>query len=352
MRNIKKAIGKHRTDITIGDNLDNNIADVLKHSKDQNQFIVSESVVPRFRELIRKLSLKEPIILKSQECVKSIETYTNVINICFERSLNRSSRIIAIGGGNIGDFAGFLAATYRRGIDFVYIPTTLLSQCDVILNKVAINMHGTKNLIGAFYTPSYVFCETTCLKTQPKLNIDFGMSEIVKHSLIRKSRLSKLLDVYLHENKKREDYDWEELIYESLKVKIALSQNDYFDNKGLSVGLNYGHTFAHALEDYSERLFPHGLAVSLGMKLAGDVSCILNLLNHNQHLYHNKLLNLTQLDLKIPSELEIDRFVQLLKRDNRNASSVDLILLKSIGSYSVYSDIENNLIRGVILKNR
>lgn len=352
MKHIKARINHQVIDIYLGSNLNDLIVKTLYKTRDKNQFIVSKTVYSRVKDMVQHLSEKAPIIIGFKEKGKSLKSFKSLLKQCYERSLNRESQIIGIGGGMMGDYVGFLAASYMRGVKFIYIPTTLMSQCDVVVNKVALNVNGIKNLIGSFYSPTVIFCDISYIKTLPQSMISYGMIEIVKHALIKPSKLLRILKDYSKKNKKRKNYKWEEIIYESLKTKVSLIKKDPFDTKGIQKGLNYGHTFAHALEDYTSYDYPHGHAVGIGLKIAGHVSNQLRLLSSKDLNMQNKLLELSKLDLSLPADFNTDKFIPLLKRHKRSENKISLILLKKLGKYAMYNQIDEELIIRAINKHK
>jgi len=201
-------------------------------------------------EVKTKLKPAEIILVKPTEANKSIEFLNECLEKCTAAKLNRNGCLIAIGGGIAGDLAGFLASVYMRGIDMVFIPTTLMAQGDTIINKVAISYKLLKNVIGSFYSPRFTFCDTNFLKSLPEKEIGLGLSEIIKHAIIASPKFVKNLSVALRSKSDRhENYDWPSIIYESLKIKGKLVEKDPFDKIGIHKGLSYGHTFANAFED-------------------------------------------------------------------------------------------------------
>lgn len=340
--------------IYIGSKLNDFIISQLEENDSRNVVIVSQSVYPGEKQLISRLSDKEPIIIKSLEENKSLDFIRTLINECQLRMLNRDSYLIGIGGGLIGDTIGFLSSIYMRGVKFVYIPTTLLSQCDSTINKVAVSVGSTKNLIGSFYSPHITFCDADYLTSLSTKQISHGLVEVIKHALITNStKLTHLLGAYLKDNLNHwQTYPWDEIIYESLKVKASIVEQDPFDRHGLQKGLNYGHTFGHSLEGLSGYQFPHGLAVGIGIKLAGYISNELNMLTDKELGLQNELLALALLDLSLPAEFNIDAFIELLKKDKANdGKGIRLVLLEKLGKYRLKGGISEVLIRDAINKH-
>lgn len=208
--------------------------------------------------------------------------------------LDRSSLVIALGGGVIGDFAGFAASIYQRGIKFVQIPTTLLAMVDSSVGgKVAVNLgNAGKNLIGSFHQPSHVLIDLETLKTLPEKELKNGLGEVVKYAFLKgdsgefysflKNNAQKILSL--------EDFNiLSNTVFESVKTKADIVQKDETETSGLRALLNLGHTFAHSLEAESQYLIPHGEAVSIGIRLAGELALAKKIIDEN---YLNKITSL------------------------------------------------------------
>lgn len=338
------------TTIYVGSNLTSLLIRTLDKTKGKNLFVVSKTIYPKINHLIKRLSIIKPIIIDSKEENKTLSFYEDTLNEMYQRSLGRQSIIIAIGGGMIGDYAGFLAASYRRGIGFIYIPTTLMSQCDPILNKVGLNAIGVKNLIGCFYAPSHVFCDIDFLNTLSENAIDNGLSEIIKHALLKPNSLLKTLQYNRKKNIPKNKYDWGKIIYESIKIKSSLISEDPYDSLNIQKKLNYGHTFGHAYEEYTKYACPHGYAVTLGMKFAGYISGLLKIGKKSDLAIQDNLIELLDFELSLPEDFDTDKFISLLRRYKHSQSTISLILLKKLGKISFQNNVEENLIRKVIIK--
>lgn len=211
------------------------------------------------------------------ECSKNIDTYSKILQFLAENQFTRTDAIIALGGGVVGDMAGFASATYLRGIKYIQIPTTLLAQIDSSVGgKTAIDLPQGKNLVGAFYQPELVICDTDMLKTLPKEIFQDGMGEAVKYSLLDKRVFDLLLT----------DYDIVDLVYLCVDYKRMVVEKDEFEG-GLRKLLNLGHTPAHGIERLSNYTIPHGNAVAMGLKIILKSS-----LNHgfiDSDLYQNAI---------------------------------------------------------------
>jgi len=194
------------------------------------------------------------------ELSKSMTEFSRIIDILVSHNIRKDAVVVSVGGGVTGDLSGFVASTYSRGLDFIQIPTTLLSQIDSSVGgKVAINTTGAKNIIGSIYPPKKVLIDPLTLNTLDKRQINAGMAEMIKYGMIA--------DKAFFEKVKNEDpsKDWDYYIYKSLEIKKRYVEADEFDNS-LRQSLNFGHTIGHALETYYEyKKYLHGEAVSIGM---------------------------------------------------------------------------------------
>lgn len=228
--------------------------------------------------LISKLDIKDLSIceIPDGEQYKTLNTIENILEHCFEHKLNRSSVLIAFGGGVIGDMTGFAASLYQRGIDFIQIPTTLLSQVDASVGgKTGVNNKFGKNLIGAFHQPIAVNIDPYFLTTLPKREFGAGVAEIVKMAVCFNKEFFEWLE-------KHDLYDPENIkvaIKKSVETKAWVVSQDEKE-KGLRAALNYGHTFGHVVENETNYdTYLHGEAVGIGMMMANNVSVKLGLMS-------------------------------------------------------------------------
>ncbi|MGM0859259.1 3-dehydroquinate synthase [Bacillus atrophaeus] len=223
-----------------------------------------------FRILEEKWSVKK-VTVPSGEKAKSLEVYTRLQTEAISFHMDRSSCIIAFGGGVVGDLAGFVAATFMRGIDFIQMPTTLLAHDSAVGGKVAVNHPMGKNLIGAFYQPKAVLYDTELLHTLPQKELRSGMAEVIKHAFIYdKAFLEELLSIQALNDINSEQLN--EMIYKGISIKSSVVNQDEKE-EGIRAFLNFGHTLGHAVEaEYGYGQITHGDAVALGMQFALYVS--------------------------------------------------------------------------------
>ena len=194
---------------------------------------------------------------------KNLDNYQKILNFLAENQMTRTDAIIALGGGVTGDMAGFVSATYLRGIKCVQIPTTLLAQIDSSVGgKTAVDLQSGKNLVGAFFQPEMVLCDIDTLKTLPETIFKDGMGEVAKYAVLDKKIFNLI---------KKDDYDMQDLIYLCVDYKRKVVVKDEFE-KGVRKYLNLGHTPAHGIEKLSNYTIPHGKAVGMGLNIILNAS--------------------------------------------------------------------------------
>jgi 3-dehydroquinate synthase len=274
--------------------------------------------------------------LTSTEKIKSFKTVSNIFNKLYEQNFGKDSLLIAIGGGTIGDVAGFVASTYMRGISLIHIPTTLLSAVDSSIGgKTGINFLEAKNLIGTFYQPNMVLIDSNFINSLSPSELISGFGEIVKYSyLTDKNFYSTLLEKHLAILKKDQDF-LDKIIYESVKIKSAIISQDEKEETGLRKILNLGHTFAHAYESGTSYKLSHGKAVMFGIINSINLSFDLELINKNQYKY------MLELPMKFRSFLSLKKtnpetILKLMRYDKKNREGrIKFVLIKNYGEILV-----------------
>jgi len=266
--------------------------------------------------------------VKAGEKSKSFKSYQSIINKLFELKFDRTDTIIAFGGGVIGDLTGFCAATFLRGIKYIQIPTTLLSQVDSSVGgKTAINVPQGKNLVGSFYNPSFVLISTGFLKTLPENEYQSGLGEIVKYALIGNKKLKKIIQDNYKSIIKRNGKVLELIIEESIKTKSKIVTQDEKEN-GIRAILNFGHTFGHAIEAFSNyKKITHGAAITLGMVIAAKVSFYEGHIKESKLREAINLIRLLGLDINHHKYKYVD-LKQYIKTDKKvSEGKLNLILI-------------------------
>ncbi len=342
--------------IYIGSNLINNLRNSLKKNSIDFEkcLLVIDNNVPKI--LINKISksLKGKKIFKfmfnANEKNKNQKNINSILKILLEKNFSRQDCLITIGGGITGDVGGFAASQFKRGLQFVNIPTTLLSQVDSSVGgKTGINTNLGKNLIGSFYQPKLVISDTKFLTTLPFREIICGYGEIFKHSLIQNKKFFKYLNKNVTKILNLESPVIEKTIFESCKIKKSIIEKDEKE-KDLRKILNFGHTFGHAYEaslDYSKKL-NHGEAVILGINSALNFSLEKKLIKKNDYftiINHIKKAGLPSNLKKFFSTKDSNKILSFMRKDKKNNSrKISLILLKKIGSAIIKNQYEEKII--------
>ena len=272
------------------------------------------------------------ITIKPGEPHKILSTCELIWKSMTDEELDRHALVINIGGGVIGDMGGFCASVYKRGIDFIQIPTTLLSQVDASVGgKLGIDFHGFKNHIGVFQIPKSVLIDTIFLKTLPEREIRSGFAEIIKHCLIADAQKWKEIS-----QNDFEEQNWQNLVAHSVQIKEKVVAQDPTE-KGLRKILNFGHTLGHAVETYflgkaeNKRLF-HGEAIAVGMIMEAYLSATKKLIAELDLIEIEEFIFATYGKVNIGSE-DVEQIVALTRQDKKNkGSEVRFSLLTGIGS--------------------
>lgn len=307
---------------------------------DTKVLVVTNSTVAalHLETLKNHIAAKElhTIILPDGEMYKNFESLNLILNACFEHRLDRQSLLIAFGGGVIGDMTGFAASIYQRGINFIQIPTTLLAQVDASVGgKTGINNSYGKNLIGSFWQPRAVYCDSTFLQTLPKREFAAGVAEIVKMAVT----FDKNFFEWLERHDLSDETNLKIAIHKSIAIKADVVSQDETE-KGIRAVLNYGHTFAHVIENQTHySTYLHGEAVAIGMVMANTLAIKLNLLSLEDALRIKALLERYEL----PTHYKIDSletFYDAFFLDKKSANDkITFILAKGIGGNEMRSDV-------------
>ena len=263
------------------------------------------------------------------EASKNTETYVHVLNFLAENRLTRADCIIALGGGVVGDLAGFAAATYLRGIAYIQVPTTLLAMVDSSIGgKTAVDLPAGKNLAGAFYQPSIVICDTNALHTLPEDILRDGCAEVIKYAVLYDAQLfSHLLNNGMA-------FDKEAVISRCVELKRDVIMLDEFDT-GARMMLNFGHTIGHGIEAQSHYCVSHGKAVAIGMAIVSKAANSYKLCTDEAYVCIMQLLNVFQLP-SCTSFSAQQIYTGALSDKKRTGSNVNLIIPRQIGKCEIY----------------
>ena len=340
--------------IIIGSNLISNISKLVKNNSVNFKkclLIVDKNISRKIISKIKKSLTRKKLYVyyfQASELNKNQNNVNKILDILLNKNFSREDCLISIGGGITGDVSGFVASQFKRGLKFINIPTTLLSQVDSSIGgKTGINTKYGKNLIGSFYQPNLVISDIQFLKTLPRREVICGYGEILKHSLIASKNFYNFLNKNSLKILNLKSPFIEKAIYESCKIKKSVVEKDEKE-KGLRKILNFGHTFAHSYEaslGYSKKL-NHGEAVILGMKTALKFSLKNNLLKNKEYnsiINHISNSNLPSNIKKFFKITDLNKILSFMLKDKKNNSKkINLVLLKKIGSPIINKEYSKN----------
>jgi len=292
-------------------------------------------------------------VLEPGEQTKSLAAAAELYDRLVAMPADRQTIVVAVGGGVIGDLAGFVAATYARGLAFVQVPTTLLAQVDSSVGgKVGINHPQAKNLIGAFHQPLGVFIDTTALNTLPERDYRSGLAEVVKYGVILDAAFFDDLETHAAELISRAPEVMRHVVARCCRLKADVVERDEFERTGLRACLNYGHTFAHALEalaGYGELL--HGEAVSIGMICASRLAERLGRIDHTTTLRQQSLLESLGLPTRLPGSMKLDSAALLdrMRLDKKGiAGQLRFVLPDRLGHVELVEGVPESAVLAVL----
>jgi 3-dehydroquinate synthase len=347
MHTLHVDLGERSYPIYIGRDLFDEPGLLSRHIRGTQVAIVSnETVAPLYVERVRRAlgerTLISEIVLPDGEQYKTLATLESIFDRLLQEGHNRSTTLLAVGGGVVGDITGFAAACYQRGVDYIQIPTTLLSQVDSSVGgKTAVNHPLGKNMIGAFYQPRCVLIDTNTLHTLPPREFAAGMSEVVKYGLICDEPFYRWLEENLPQLQAREEPALAEAIERSCANKARVVAADEREG-GIRAILNLGHTFGHAIETaqgYGTWL--HGEAVAAGMVLALRRSSDLGLIDRGEVTRLEVLLGHLDLPIAAPGQINAQQFLELMARDKKVIDGrLRLVLTRSIGDAFVTDEVD------------
>lgn len=311
---------------------------------------VSDLHGERFLRALSDMGIQADMIeFPAGEASKNVDVMLDIIKKLLDMGVDRRSALIALGGGVVGDIAGFVASTYMRGIPYIQVPTTLLAQVDSSIGgKTGIDLSVGKNLLGAFYQPKGVFIDLSFLQTLPPREFNNGMAEIVKYGIIEDTELFSLLEDEAKTIKSGNMAFLETVIGRSCRIKKSIVETDEKE-AGLRRILNFGHTIGHGIEAESGYTLSHGEAVSIGMAAAAMISGKLNYLPSGDMKRIRKLEEALGLPCSIPDFLSTEGILSRLKTDKKkHGNAINFVLLKKLGSPFISNEVPEEMIRETI----
>ena len=344
MESLRVELASRAYPILIGSGLLGRIDLLLPHLKQKKVAIVSSSVIgplylDRISDALRANGVDvSEIVLPDGETHKDWLSLNRIFDVLLEQKCERSTTLIALGGGVVGDMTGFAAACYQRGMPFIQIPTTLLSQVDSSVGgKTAINHPLGKNMIGAFYQPQLVLADTDTLYSLPGRELRSGLVEVIKYALIRDPAFLVWMEQNLTQLLEKDPGALEYAIYTSCRHKAEIVASDEHEN-GERALLNLGHTFGHAIETgLGYGVWSHGEAVAAGTMMAAELSCRLGWLDQSEVERIEQLFLRAGVPVYGPN-MPTEKYLELMHHDKKVlGGKLRLILLKEIGN-AVISD--------------
>jgi len=307
--------------------------------------ITNEVCLPKLLPLIETNSPIEIIEFEAGEVNKNIETCIQIWNVLTELGAERKSLILNLGGGVVTDLGGFVASTFKRGIDFINIPTTLLAMVDASIGgKTGIDLGNLKNQIGVINNPKLVVVDSDFLATLPQIEMRSGLAEILKHGLIfNKLYWEQFLDL-----SKIDFADFDTIIFDSIKIKNEIVIQDP-NEKGIRKALNFGHTLGHAIESYfmdnkTKKSLLHGEAIAIGMILESYISMTKNLISKVEYQEIKSTIKAIFEEVIFDNN-DINSIVNLLIHDKKNENGkIKFVLLDGIGKFIINQEVENEII--------
>ena len=324
---------------------------LLPYVQGRQVMIVSNTVVAplylaRYVDVLQSVGKSvAQCILPDGESYKTLASVNLIFDALMQQRFNRDCLVLALGGGVVGDMAGFAAASFQRGVDFIQVPTTLLSQVDSSVGgKTGVNHPLGKNMIGAFKQPKLVLADMSLLSTLPDRELSAGLAEVIKYALIGDLEFLDWLEVHIDALVARDPVLLAEAVFRSCQHKARIVVADEHE-QGERALLNLGHTFGHAIESFmGYGVWLHGEAVAVGMLMAADFSARLGWISNTDVTRIRKLLVAAKLPVTVP-EIGCDAFLSLMGQDKKVLDGqLRLVLLKKIGQGIITRDFDLQLL--------
>ncbi len=358
MKKIRVHLGERSYDVLIGRNLIRNCGRIIKKLKIGTDAVVitNSRVAALYKKTIEKALKRDGFTVRFElvpdsEKAKSLSIASAILNSLGRYDVDKRIFIIALGGGVVGDLAGFLAAVYRRGVPYVQIPTTLLAQVDSSIGgKVAVDLSVAKNLVGSFYQPKAVICDVSAIKTLSPRQIRNGLAEIIKYGIIKDAALFRYVESNYSKILKLDMGTLEHVVFKSAGIKADIVAKDELDRRRVRAVLNYGHTIGHAIEaasGYSGK-YDHGEAVALGMRVAGRVALKLGLIKEPDAVRIETLIRKVGLPVTIRG-IAVPKIYKAHLHDKKFTKGRNcFILAVNIGSVIIIDGVADSAVRNAL----
>lgn len=354
MQNLRVNLGPRSYDIAIGSGDSGQFRDFVRQctpAASKYLIVSDDNTHSHAQGLIASLAKSSTITVAAGEASKSIAIASKLYGQLADAAADRATVVVAVGGGVIGDLAGFVAATYNRGLRLVMVPTTLLAMVDSSVGgKVGVNLPQGKNLVGAFHQPAGVWIDVRYLDTLPDREYRSGLAEVVKYGVILDAEFFDWLESNRDAVRQRESSAVIHLVSRSCELKAQIVEQDEREETGLRMVLNYGHTFAHAFESvggYGSWL--HGEAVAAGMVCASQLAERLGMIDRDSTDRQIALLQAFGLPTRREREWPIDSLLDVMRRDKKNVDGrMRFILPTRLGHVKAVSDVPESVVREVL----
>lgn len=357
MRTVHVELGSRSYDILIGSHLLNQLGELMRElGLGRKALLVTDTNVgpvygARVTEILTQAGFQVAMVqVPAGERAKSLEQAARLYDAAFDHELDRNCPVVALGGGVVGDLAGFVAATYMRGVPFIQVPTTLLAQVDSSVGgKVAVNHPRGKNIIGAFYQPKMVLIDTGTLDTLDRRNLKAGLAEVIKYGVIWDASFFGWLAENISKILGQDPASLDQVIETCCKIKAAVVEQDETE-QGRRAILNYGHTIGHAIELLSGYgTYLHGEAVAIGMVYEARLAHRIGLLDAAAVAGIEELIANMQLPVHLPTGIDRQEMIKSMYTDKKvTAGKLTFALPERIGSARVVKDLAESDIMKVL----
>lgn len=357
MKKVPVSLGERSYDIVIGHGILSALGDTVRRLGlgPKEMIVTSTELWPLYGKPVQDSLAATgfdvcPAHMNDDEESKSIQTVTLLYDKLVENEFDRNSGIVAVGGGVVGDVAGFAAATFMRGMRFVQVPTTLLAQVDSSIGgKTGVNLPSGKNLVGAFYQPTLVWTDVSTLKTLPERELRSGLAEVIKYAIVADPALFLTLEENIRSFSEASTDTLIDIVSRCCSIKARIVEQDERDHGVRSI-LNYGHTVGHALESLTNYTqYTHGEAVALGMIVAARVSREIGAIDRNTVEDQERLICAAGLPTQIDRSMDPQSIVRQLTRDKKRlAGRTRWVLPKTIGEVFLTDEVPLDVVLRVV----
>ena len=359
IKNIRVNLENYNYSIYVGQCILNDLGKIILKNKLSNSCVIITNPTinnlfgKKLKNNLEKSNINTIVIeIPDSETSKSLKVTEKVYVKLIEKKIDRNSFVIALGGGVVGDLAGYIAATYLRGISLIQVPTTLLAQVDsAIGGKVGVDLPQGKNLVGAFYQPKFVLSDITTLNSLSTNELKSGLAEVIKYGIISDPDLFNYINKNIEKIKNKDVKVLENIVINCSKIKAKVVEKDEKE-KGHRAILNLGHTLGHALESETKYLkYNHGQAISIGMIYAAKISTKIGYLEKKEFEKIFSLIKLAELPIKINENVEVDRLIETMLIDKKvKDKKIRMVLPKKIGEVFLTDKIPMNLLKNELRK--